>query len=137
LKECDNLRSAPYLVNTVAESSKLLKFLTDWVLRPQVEDLTRVDLEMLISDLEGWKQGDPLEGGQSLNDFYMLLDRAVRDLEGAETTIDKLHREHRDNPRRAETKNRTRMVTLWRGCRHIILGGWQSMDTKPSSQNCT
>jgi hypothetical protein len=123
LKDVDDLRAAPYLTNAVFHSSKLLGFLTDWVLRPQIEDLNRVNLDEYIADLEGWKQGDPLEGGLSLDDFYKLLDRAVHDLEGMETTINKLLRVHRDSSRRNESKIRSRFVKLWKGCRPIILRG--------------
>lgn len=120
-EEVDQTKSAPYLVDPDVNSSKLLKFLTDWVLKPQIKDLKRIDFAKLLTDLENWETGDPLEGGQSLDDFYRLLDETVRELEAADTTVNKLFRRQKEQSRRQETKIRTRLVKLWKGCRPIIL----------------
>jgi len=125
--EEEPLFGAPYTV-TPEGYSKLLKFLTDWVVKPQVQALKRVDLAEYVSDLEGWQSFDPIEGGMSLDDIYSSLNKMVRDLEGAETVINKLIRDHRDKSRRTDTKIRTKAVNLWRGCRRVITGSLANMD---------
>jgi len=112
---------APYTLNTFG-FVKLTKFLTDWVVKPQVEALRKVDLSEYITDLEGWKEFDPINGGMSLDDVYASLNKMVDDLAVVETTINKLIRAH-DEPKRAmDTKIRTKAVRLWRGCRSVIDG---------------
>jgi hypothetical protein len=110
---------APYVLNQYG-FVRLTKFLVDWIVRPQVEALRKVDLSEYISDLDGWKEFDPINGGMSLDDVYASLNRMINDLEGIETTINKLIRVS-DEPKRAmDTKIRTKAVRLWRGCRSVI-----------------
>jgi hypothetical protein len=119
LPDEDPLFGAPYTLNTEGYV-KLTKFLTDWVVKPQVQALKKVDLSEYITDLEGWKETNLLEVGMSLDDIYKSLDRAVHDLEGVETTINKLIRDQRNTSRKMDTKIRTKAVKLWRGCRSVI-----------------
>lgn len=115
--------SAPYTINTVYTFVKLTKFLTDWVIRPQVHRLQMDLLKYmeLIANLEEWKVSQPVEAGFSLDETYRALNDLVDDLEGVETDINKLIRSQVDQDKRKDTKIRSRAVKLWRECHPLVL----------------
>lgn len=108
------------LNNKVLYFSKLLKFLTDWVTKPQVKSLQSINIEEVLTHLDEWKHSNPVEDGFSLDEVYRSLDTYVDELSGVETEINKLRRSHVDLDRKRSTKVRTRAVKFWRGCRPVL-----------------